>query len=202
MRIYDPYYCNGAVIENLAAIGFPSVYNMKEDCYQIWDSKPDYPDFDVFITNPPYSSDHIEKMMRHITGPCFGERPWFLLMPDWVHKKDYFISLTKSKSIQPFYVVPKKRYVYLPPKDFRAAKKSDVHKKSSPFNSMWYIWGGTRDMNDQLIHLFYSKSCTFPALLVADKESSAEKGGVLSEACDLARSKSALRDLRRKVKKR
>ena len=202
LNIYDPYYCNGAVIENLAALGFPSIYNKKEDCYQVWTSATSYPSFDVLVTNPPYSADHIEKLVNHITSPKMDGRPWLLLMPEWVHKKDYYLSKTKSRQMQPFYVVPKKRYVYLPPKDYRASKKSDVHKKSSPFNSMWYIWGGTREGNDKLMRYYNSNACTFPVVDNAQKETALENPGPqrkpLSQVCDLARSKSALRDLRRK----
>ena len=62
--------------------------------------------------------------------------------------------------------------------NFREKKVSDVHKKSSPFVSMWYIWGGTTEMNDLFIKTF-QKECG-------------------NTKCELARSKSALRDLRRK----
>lgn len=202
LSIYDPYFCNGAVIDNMKALGFPSVYNKKEDCYQVWSSSTVYPPFDALVTNPPYSGDHIEKLVDHITSPNMIGRPWFLLMPDWVHKKDYFVSKTKSSQMQPFYLVPKKRYVYLPPKDYRASKKSDVHKKSSPFNSMWYIWGGTRELNDQLLQLYSNKACTFPLATKKDTGDLKQQQWMrLAQACDLARSKSALRDLRRKHKK-
>jgi hypothetical protein len=180
LSIYDPYYCNGTVARNLESLGFPNVYNRKEDCYQVWadsqqsKSKSDYPSHDVLVTNPPYSADHIEKLMDHITSPAFGNRPWMLLLPQWVHKKDYFVA--KTKHLRPFYLVPHKRYVYVPPPSFREAKKSDVHKKSSPFVSMWYIWGGTLEQNETWLNLASRRNTT----------------------CDVARSKSALRDLRRK----
>jgi hypothetical protein len=95
-----------------------------------------------------------------------------------VHKHEYYIKSTAN--IRPFYLVPRKRYVYTPPKDFREAKKSDVHKKSSPFVSMWYIWGGDDVRNQELIRHFTTSS------------------GGKDSACELARSKSGLRDLRRK----
>mmetsp|Transcript_2972 Transcript_2972/g.6059 ORF Transcript_2972/g.6059 Transcript_2972/m.6059 type:complete len:316 (-) Transcript_2972:1857-2804(-) len=176
-RIYDPYYCDGAVVRNFAELGFPDVYNQKEDCYRVWAGQK-LPQFDLLVTNPPYSGDHIEKLMKFITSKAFGNRPWLLLLPNWVHKKDYF--LTATRNIHPFYIVPRKRYVYLPPKGFREAKKSDIHKKSSPFISMWYIWGGTKAVNDKLLASF--------------KGSKIARDG----SCDMARSKSALRDLRRK----
>ena len=176
LSIYDPYYCNGTVIKNLNSLGFPQVYNKKENCYDIW-SSGNIPKFHTFLTNPPYSEDHIPKLMDFLTkDPSMDKKPWFLLMPTWVHKKDYFIKSLKQKSIQPFYLIPKKRYVYTPPKNFREKKDSDVHKKSSPFVSMWYVWGGSSKMNDTLIRSYSLDSC------------------------DLARSKSALRDLRRKGK--
>jgi len=181
LRIYDPYYCNGAMVEHMAQVGFPNVYNRKEDCYSIWSSSK-CPVFDVLVTNPPYSGDHIAQLMQHVTAKQFGDRPWLLLLPQWVHKKNYYVLATKH--IRPFYLVPTKRYVYIPPKHFRDAKKSDVHKKSSPFCSMWYVWGGSAEFNETLIQHYHR---TY------------KKGSESARApCALARSKSALRDLRRK----
>eukprot|EP00934_Nitzschia_sp_Nitz4_P004046 Nitzschia sp. Nitz4//scaffold106_size73319//26794//28158//NITZ4_005733-RA/size73319-augustus-gene-0.1-mRNA-1//1//CDS//3329532511//4036//frame0 len=177
LKIYDPYFCNGAVVRNLQELGFPNVYNQKEDCYEIWKTPSRYPAYDVFVTNPPYSADHIEALMRHVTSPAFGQRPWMLLMPQWVHKKDYYINATSH--IRPFFLIPKKRYVYVPPPDFREAKKSDVHKKSSPFVSMWFVWGGTQSQNDQWL-----------------------QRAKQIQTCEVARSKAALRDLRRKGNKK
>lgn len=172
--IYDPYYCNGRVVQNLKDLGFDNVYNRKEDCYKVWESET-CPSFDLLLTNPPYSGDHMEQLMRFLTSSSFGSRPWFLLLPQFVHKKDYYQKMTSK--IRPFYIVPKKRYIYLPPKSFRESKKSDTHKKSSPFVSMWYIWGGSQQANEKLL-------------------AAAQRG--CSSTCDVARSKSALRDLRRK----
>jgi len=190
LMIYDPYFCDGSVVKHMASFGYPNVYNQKEDCYQIWEQEELHaktssstsllPSFDVFVTNPPYSGDHIDRLMKFVTSSTvFQSRPWCLLMPNWVHKKDYYINAIQNNGIQPFYVVPKKRYVYEPPKDFRSKKASDTHKKSSPFVSMWYIWGGTTHMNDILY-----QECM-------------KRGGILANECEVARSKSSLRDLRR-----
>ena len=188
LTIYDPYYCNGLVKENLQEMGFPNVYNKKEDAYKTWDRNDDsqpYPKYDVFITNPPYSGDHPERLIHHLTEDERARgKPWCLLMPQYIHKKDYYKSILAKKNrqgIQPFYLVPKKRYVYLPPKNFREKKTSDVHKKSSPFVSMWFIWGGSMEKTNALIKA-YKRS--------GDK------------ACEIAPTTSALRDLRRKGKKK
>ena len=179
LKIYDPYFCNGSVVKHLATLGYTNVYNQKEDCYAVWETQEE-PPFDAFITNPPYSADHIDKLMTYITSKKFGSKPWLLLMPNWVHKKDYYENSTTKNEINtsyPFYLVPKKRYVYVPPPDFREKKASDVHKKSSPFVSMWYVWGGTSQKNDVLMQAFQRSDAV--------------------SVCDVARSKSALRDLRR-----
>ena len=177
VSIYDPYYCDGTVAKNLETLGFPDVYNRKEDCYKVWASSKDYPSFDAFVTNPPYSGDHMEKLMSHISSKQFGDKPWFLLMPQFVHKKDYYVNSTAHN--RPFFMVPRKRYVYLPPPSFRESKKSDTHKKSSPFVSMWYIWGGTPAKNEKLL-----------------------EAATWIESCKVARTKNGLRDMRRSKQKK
>eukprot|EP00551_Chaetoceros_affinis_P004774 CAMPEP_0203663750 /NCGR_PEP_ID=MMETSP0090-20130426/1276_1 /ASSEMBLY_ACC=CAM_ASM_001088 /TAXON_ID=426623 /ORGANISM="Chaetoceros affinis, Strain CCMP159" /LENGTH=658 /DNA_ID=CAMNT_0050526755 /DNA_START=149 /DNA_END=2128 /DNA_ORIENTATION=+ len=203
LSIYDPYYCNGSVVQHLKELGYTNVYNKKEDCYVTWshttketstqEHQQVYPTYDIFMTNPPYSSDHVEKMIHHLTTDERTKgKPWCLLMPTYVHKKDYYKERVVSKKnsqkgderkVQPFYLVPKRRYVYLPPPNFREKKLSDVHRKSSPFVSMWFVWGGTKERTELLIKGYKewekkNNKCT----------------------CDLARGKSALRDLRRKQK--
>ena len=169
-------------MKHLSLLGYTRVLNKKQDCYSIWTSNL-YPSYDIFLTNPPYSLDHIERLIQHLTSETslHNSRPWFILLPNWVHKKDYYVNALAKSSIQPFYLVPKKRYVYKPPPGFREKKSSDVHKKNSPFITMWFIWGGSYEMTEKLIHVFSTSS--------------------LPEKCVLARSKSSLRDLRRRHKK-
>lgn len=175
--IYDPYFCNGRVSSHLEGLGnFITVYNRKEDCYKVWREPSRYPFYDIFLTNPPYSGDHVEKLMRHVT---ISSKPWMLLMPTFVHKKDYFQRLTTKSCQNPIYLVPKKRYVYLPPSNFRVKKDSGTHKKSSPFITMWYIWGGSKKVTNEWYWILRSQH---------------------SNKFEVARSKSALRDLRRKRK--
>ena len=33
LLVYDPYFCEGSMVERLASIGFTNVYNKKEDFY-------------------------------------------------------------------------------------------------------------------------------------------------------------------------
>jgi len=184
LSIYDPYFCNGRVARQLESLGFPEIYNRKEDCYEVWNDSSLYPSYEVFLTNPPYSADHIEKLMQHVTSKKNQNKPWMLLMPNFVHKKDYFQKLTANAGQLPIYLVPKKRYIYLPPPTMREKKASSTHKKSSPFVSMWYLWGGSRDVTNEWYRVLVQKQ--------------QQPGGKLF---DVARSKSGLRDLRRKPKK-
>jgi hypothetical protein len=126
----------------------------------------------------------MERLLEYITST---NKAWFLLAPEFYHKKDYYIDYLQGSVIraprQPFYLVPRSRYVYIPPKGFRTKKSpSDTHKKSSPFNSMWYVWGGNEQITEELIRWYYKKESR------------------LMEWFDLARSKNALRDLRRRRK--
>ena len=36
LKVYDPYYCNGSVIQHLNSLGYAKVHNKKQDCYQVW----------------------------------------------------------------------------------------------------------------------------------------------------------------------
>jgi hypothetical protein len=174
-KIYDPYYCDGAVKRNLASLGFSSVHNAKEDCYVVWASGKLLPKMNVLITNPPYSQDHIPKLIDFLSSSAMDKTPWFLLMPQWVSKKPYFASKWDKKA---FFLVPSKRYVYEPPKNFRERKQSDVHKKSSPFVSIWYVWGGNIETTEQLLDV--------------------SRQNKNDRSFEVARSKNGLRDLRRK----
>ena len=56
IRVYDPYYCKGAIISSLGQCGFAekNIFNEKKDCYAVQKRK-EVPKHDIVITNPPYS---------------------------------------------------------------------------------------------------------------------------------------------------
>lgn len=111
--IYDPYFCEGSVIERLTATGYPNVYNRKEDFYTTMRLRA-IPPHDVLLTNPPYSSDHMERLLRFVANNN-DSRPFCLLVPNYVYMKDYFQKIVSSSNNM-FYIVPKKRYLYTTPK--------------------------------------------------------------------------------------
>ena len=110
LKIFDPYHCEGSVIARMASIGFKTVHNEKEDFYATI-LNDEIPEYDVLVTNPPYSSDHMKKLLKFCAE---SKKPWFLLLPNYVYLKDYYVpSLLGQK---PFYIAPKKRYMYTTPK--------------------------------------------------------------------------------------
>lgn len=155
LRIYDPYYCEGSVVSNLASLGFTDVYNRLEDFYAkiACNSIPEY---DVLVTNPPYSGDNMARLLSFCKQ---SKKPWFLLLPNYVYMKDYYqqilsantsnyssssvsanTSATVPRADSLFYVSPKQRYQYLTPKGRRQQKSAKV---TSPFPTFWYCFGSS-----------------------------------------------------------
>lgn len=133
ISIYDPYYCQGGMIQRLASLGFLNVYNKKENFYTI-DSQPPY---DVLITNPPYSGENIPKLLQFCEA---SKKPWLVLVPNYVYTKPYYyryLQAAKADSTTQlfFYIAPKKRYLYVTPNGRRQQKSS---KYTSPFDTFWY----------------------------------------------------------------
>jgi hypothetical protein len=146
LRIYDPYFCDGAVVRNLAQRGFPRVYNKNEDFYAAVDSGST-PEYDVLVTNPPYSDDHIEKILRFCAG---SGKPWFLLVPNYVYVNPYYTKATARA--KPFYLVPTTRYWYTAPRGARREKAM----KTSPFLSFWYADLSQADKNAAFIRAWHA----------------------------------------------
>ena len=67
LRIFDPYYCTGAVKRHLSTLGFTNVHNENEDFYEAVRTR-NVPPYDVLVTNPPYSSDHIPRLFTWLTN--------------------------------------------------------------------------------------------------------------------------------------
>jgi hypothetical protein len=105
--IYDPYYCQGGVEKNLNKLGFGNVYNKNEDFYACLESGK-LPQHDVLMTSPPYSGDHIKRLVEHCTKSA---TPWIFLMPDYVHRKQYYQPLLEKSD--PFFLIPGKTYQYM-----------------------------------------------------------------------------------------
>lgn len=119
--IYDPYFCEGSMKERMLSLGFPNVYNQKEDFYNKIITN-EIPKYDVLVTNPPYSLQHMEKLLDFVFQ---SQKPFCLLVPNYVYMKEYYDQLLKlhssrfvNKQTPVFYICPKvgRRYLYSTPK--------------------------------------------------------------------------------------
>lgn len=136
LLIYDPYFCDGGVKVKLNLMGYQNVWNENQDFYMNITNKT-IPDYDVLVTNPPYSGDHVEKLLTFTAG---SKKPYLLLMPHFVYTKDYYTRANGQNHI--FFLVPKSRYSYSPPQWVKwnsgstALSKGKTH--TAPFPSFWY----------------------------------------------------------------
>ena len=138
LRIYDPYYCDGGVKIKLASMGFTNVINENRDFYQDIATNQ-VPEYDVLVTNPPYSGHHMEKLLDFCVKQSSKKKPCLLLLPHFVYTKDYYSEAKRSFS----FLVPSMRYSYVPPS--WVAHRSGAAKAlakgkdtTAPFPSFWY----------------------------------------------------------------
>ena len=72
-----------AEVAHLAALGFPRVHNVNVDCYAAQRERR-VPEFDVLVTNPPFSGAHLARALE-FAGGC--GKPFFMLAPDFLMDK-------------------------------------------------------------------------------------------------------------------
>jgi hypothetical protein len=145
LSIYDPYYCNGGVQKKLESLGFRNVINHNRDFYDDI-AKKATPEYDVLITNPPYSGVHMEKLLTFAAQN--QNKPFLFLLPHFVYTKDYYSRALRSKNtaVNLFFLVPETRYSYVPPEWVTSADGSKAlakgKDKTAPFPSFWYCHTG------------------------------------------------------------
>jgi hypothetical protein len=87
--LYDPYYCNGSVVQKWNSLGFLKVIHDNRDFYRdIVDGA--IPPYDILVTNPPFSDDHIPKLFEFLLEK---KKPFAVLMPDYVATKPWYRKL-------------------------------------------------------------------------------------------------------------
>lgn len=122
LLIWDPYYCDGAVATHLGSLGFPNVHNRAEDFYAVIRSG-EMPPHDVIVTNPPFSGDHVKRLVRFLASASHAP-PFFVLAPEYVHRKAWYAQLERERP-EVFYVVPPERYRFIAASGGRA-QNTDV----------------------------------------------------------------------------
>jgi hypothetical protein len=141
LRVWDPYFCDGAVARHLGSQGFPRVHNANEDFYAVLREGRE-PRHDVVVTNPPYSGDHVARLLEFCRT---SRKPWLLLMPNYVYTRPEFaraLQRPDSGRADVAFLAPPKRYVYWTPKALGAGRHSNsgpLGVRTSPFVSFWYV---------------------------------------------------------------
>lgn len=133
LKIYDPYYCAGAMVRHLNELGFSCVHNQPDDFYHIISAKK-IPPHDILITNPPYSGDHFDRLKNFLS---INNKPHMLLVP-----AHFDVDSEKYAFLR-----PKGRYHYWTPRGMRPGEDSKKRKhrnlmlgsRNSPFPSQWCI---------------------------------------------------------------
>lgn len=110
------------------------------------------PEYDVLVTNPPYSEDHVKRCLAFCMR---SNKPWLVLLPNYVAAKPYYAPILAGRAgakwggppadleegvppVAPFYVVPKKRYNYWSPKGIdRYNPRVRKDGRTSPFITFW-----------------------------------------------------------------
>jgi len=105
------------------------VYNRREDFYKVIEDGA-VPEYDVLVTNPPYSADHMEKMLRFCVA---SKKPWLCLVPNFMYTSDYYREALGTHT-KPFFITPAVRYDYHSPADVQGRREG----KTSPFVSFWF----------------------------------------------------------------
>lgn len=137
--LYDPYYCNGRTAVILKELGYTSIQHERRDFYQDI-SNGTVPNYDLLITNPPYSDQHKSQCFQY----CFqrlrnDNLPFCILVPNYVASKEYFQQLLSSSQQQELvYLVPTSKYEYDHPEG--------TGKEVPPFQSIWYCGIGAANV--------------------------------------------------------
>lgn len=140
LKVYDPFYCNGQSKIHLQKLGFESVIHEKRDFYKDVREKA-CPDHQVFVTNPPYSGNHKERVLEFAahSNDLNNARctPFLLLMPNYVATKEYCRAIMDGRDaskqndkLQFLYIVPGQPYEYEHPEQ--------TGKDVPPFFSIWF----------------------------------------------------------------
>lgn len=169
--IYDPYWCQGNMIEHLRRLGFSQVININRDFYADIKHKriPGmlfvvmvigeflvsfkvnlfFSEYDVLVTNPPYSGEHKTKLLSYLAA---SNKPFALLLPAYTASKSYWKQyITEAGTVIRKSSLPvsslqsshksKFELYVMPPDSYEYLHPEGTGKDRPPFYSAWFIGG-------------------------------------------------------------
>eukprot|EP00985_Skeletonema_marinoi_P000163 scaffold51_cov152-Skeletonema_marinoi.AAC.4 len=166
--IYDPYFCTGTAAtlmeqtfksnKDKSPLPCPTRIHHKKADFYVDVQQNKFPQYDILVTNPPYSSNHKERCLDFVVNQLKKNgRPFFLLMPNYVSTKEYWRKITQN--IQVVFIAPSTSHPY----EYNHPEGTG-HEKS-PFESVWFCGvSGNEDMKalkDAFIK-FHSKHTSTP----------------------------------------
>ncbi|KEG05760.1 hypothetical protein DQ04_18661000 [Trypanosoma grayi] len=90
--VYDPYYCAGGIVQQWKELGVQRVLHDNRDFYKDVAEGTVPRDYDMLVTNPPFSGDHIERMFDYLLA---SKRPFAFLVPDYTATKEWYRSAVR-----------------------------------------------------------------------------------------------------------
>ncbi|PBJ74221.1 methyltransferase [Trypanosoma cruzi] len=85
--VYDPYYCAGTIVRYWNTLGVQRVIHANRDFCKDIAEGDDPDDYDMLVTNPPFSGDHIERLFNYLVT---RKKPFAFLVPDYTATKDWY----------------------------------------------------------------------------------------------------------------
>lgn len=125
LRVWDPFFCAGAMASHLATLGFASAIHRNEDFYALTAAKKE-PPFDVLLTNPPYSGDHKARVLSYAVA---SGKPFFLLLPAYCAGRAWW-GACAATAAPVFFAAPPLPYHFRHPQG--------TGKERPLFESLWY----------------------------------------------------------------
>jgi hypothetical protein len=147
IQIWDPYYCNGGMKRTFQSLGYTNIIHENVDFYKPIRQESTIPMHQVLITNPPYSDNHIHRLLEFVIQiEIPKQRPVCLLLPNWVSRQpDYderFVQPLAAKQCELFYLSPILPYTYTMPSWVNSHDRPEHvgdSGETTPYLSSWYI---------------------------------------------------------------
>ncbi|KPA77095.1 hypothetical protein ABB37_07418 [Leptomonas pyrrhocoris] len=87
--VYDPYYCAGGIVKAWNELGVQHVLHENRDFYADIAQGTLPGPYDVLVTNPPFSEDHIWRLLDFLVTQR-PLKPWAFVAPDYIAAKPQY----------------------------------------------------------------------------------------------------------------